>query len=161
MVPLRFRHARIINPFLLQMGLVTQLAALSRATRPQPGQIDACSLLKKAEVEAAVGHPVPEPRKQQAGNVSSCTYEDSQTHRLIATLEVVASTDPTQAREIFKARSQSLAKTEPVGGLGDDARWNPISMNLHVLRGKYVVSVVTQRLDAAKKLVANTLQRLP
>lgn len=81
---------------------------------------------------------------------------------MIAVWEVVAATDAAQAREVFNARSQSVARVQPVSGLGDDARWNATSMNLHVLKEKYVISVATPRgLDAAKKLAAIALQRLP
>ncbi len=164
MAPMRLNFLRIINRFVLPLCCLVQLAAFSGAASAQEARsrIDACSLVTKAEVEAAVGRPVPEPKKQQAGNVAACSYMDPQTGMVIVVFEVFAGNDAAQARDVFKQRSQSAAPVQSVSGLGDDARWNMVSKALNVLKGKYVVSVATPRgLDAAKKLAASALRRLP
>lgn len=164
MTPMRLRCFRSISTSVLPLCCLVQLAASSGAASAQAARsrIDACALVTKAEVEAAVGRPVPEPKKQQVGNMASCSYMDPQTQRVIAVLEVFAGDDIAQARDVFKQRSRSAAPVQSVSGLGDDARWNAVSMLLNVLKGQYVVSVAIPRgLDAAKKLAASALQRLP
>lgn len=161
---MRLHCLRIATGSVLTLCCLVQLGASTPAAGAQAarGRLDACSLVTKAEVEAVAGRSVPEPTKAQAGSQASCSYLDPQARMMIAVVEVFAGNDAAQGREIFKQRSQSAAQVQAVSGLGDDARWNAISKTLTVLKEKYVLSLVTpQGLDAARKLAANALTRLP
>lgn len=142
------------------------------------GLIDACSLLTQAEVEAAVGRPVLAPRKEEAANLSTCSYGDP-TLPLVAgrplpvlTIGVFVGSDAqyyagaaAQARDSFETGRKNAASVQPVSGLGDDAYWDKIFHSLHVLKGKYEVEVEIKSdaggLDAARGLAVKVLSRLP
>jgi hypothetical protein len=51
-------------------------ASPTRTASPAAVPIDACSLLTKAELEAAIGRPVAEPRKKEDANLTNCEYGD-------------------------------------------------------------------------------------
>lgn len=147
------------------------------STPAAASQVEACTLLTQAEVEAAVGRPVLQPKAEQAANLACCSYGDPETPIVsAATLCVFVGSDAdyfagaaAQTRETFEQFKSNAASAEPVSELGEDAYWDDVFGTLHVLDGHYEVNLELMldneeegaALAAAKALAAQALQRLP
>ena len=143
------------------------------------GAIDPCSLLTKAEVEAAVGRSVLGPQKEQAGHLAICSYGDPAVPLVngrplsqIVTISVLVGSDAeyhagaaAQAKSAFEIGRKNAASVQPVSGLGDDAYWDRVWRSLSVLRGEYEFEVKITAdaggLDVARNLAAKIQERLP
>lgn len=127
--------------------------------------LDACTLLTKPEVEAAIGAPVKDPEKQALGPMVACTFQDPTNPIItVASVTVFIGADAKEAASIHELGKRD---GQAVAGLGDDAYLGPFG-NLEVLKGKYSVSVSvvstsegTDRLSVAKSLASKALARLP
>lgn len=144
---------------------------------PAPAsQVDACALLTQAEVEAAVGRPVSEPKAEQVANLACCSYGDPEAPIVsAASLCVFVGSDAdyfagaiAQARETFEL-ARGNAEARPLSGLGDEAYWDQVFEDLSVLSGPYLISLDISlddeddeaTLAAAQELMAQALPRLP
>jgi len=142
------------------------------------GVIDACSLLAKAEVEAAVGHPVLAPRREQVLNTSTCFYGDPQAppeklepSPIVSVSVFVGGMEehfpgfPMEAKDAFEMEKKNTATPQPIGAFGDDAYWEESRRALMLRRGNYMIEIKLQPdaggQSAAKILATKVLERLP
>jgi hypothetical protein len=142
----------------------------AQATAPAsaPDQIDACALLSKADVEAAVGRPVQDPVGDSIANLFGCRYRDPQdpsgTENMVRVAVLVAD-NAADARDVQETSRSNAAEVNPVAGLGDDAYWDAINRSLNVVKGAYHVTLSVSHdaggLDSARKLAEQLLPRLP
>jgi hypothetical protein len=96
------------------LALALPLAAHARATK------DACGLLTRAQVAAAIGEPV----KTTKGGVSStgafyCTWTGNDTHLLTRGISLTAATDFVSQR--YTSYLKLIKRATPVHGLGTAA----------------------------------------
>jgi hypothetical protein len=129
---------------------------------------DACSLLQKAEVEAAVGRPVKAPVADTAANLQTCSFIDPHDPAgldNVVLLAVLTASNATAAREVLEIARTNAAGATPVTGIGDIAFWDELLRSLEVVKGAYEVSIHLSSdaggLPTARKLVQQALSRLP
>jgi hypothetical protein len=98
--------------------------------------IEACSLLTKADAEAATGEKLGDPE----GKKSACTFIDKDGVKVVL-LEVDSLNDPSTAKQMFDIGRSNDA--EPASGIGDAAVWGELmgAQRLRVLKGSYVVTL--------------------
>jgi hypothetical protein len=140
------------------------------ATPPQAssGEIDACTLVSKAEVEAAIGTTVLDPKPQQFPNLSSCDFNDPATPVFrLASVTVVTEPSGDGARSLFDLGKSNANDPQTIDGIGEDAYWDETLSTLDTLKGKYEVSVSVSpgegvdKLTAAKAIAAKVVANLP
>jgi hypothetical protein len=138
------------------------------ATQAAPEQLDACSLLTKAEVEAAVGRAVKNPVGDTTANVFGCNYGDPRDPAgldKVVAVGVLAGNDAAAARQVLETARSNAAHAEPVAGLGDMAFWDDAPRFLQVAKGRYELSLYLSHdaggRDTARKLAGLLLARLP
>ena len=135
---------------------------------PTGAEIDPCALVTRAEVEAAVGATVLDPKPERLANLASCSFHDPAAPIFsLASVNVFAAASESDAQEIFDLAKGNAADVQEVDGLGDDAYWDDILGTLQVLEGTYEISVdvasgegADQR-RAAEDIAARALSRLP
>jgi hypothetical protein len=150
---------------LLLVGMLLLMVSRAQTAQRPPAPIDACSLVTKAEVEAAVGAPVTEPQKRQEANQTNCEFGDAKapvfTTRLWVSVTTGASASQAKAEHDMN-RMFVAADLRPVSGVGDDAFWNSRVTALWVLRGKHQFSIHrAPNPETAKSLALKILHRLP
>jgi len=153
------------------------------AQKPAPAAstppVNACALLTKADVESVAGKSVAAGRKEDAGPLTTCAYDDPTAPQVggrgisqVLTLAVMTGEagayykGPTsQAKDSFEIARKNSASDETVTGLGDVAYWDKILRNLNVASGRYFVTVgVESRADGlsvAKAAATKALAKLP
>ena len=133
--------------------------------------IEACSLLKQAEVEATIGTKVGEPAPDtgRLGEVpfSHCTYKIKNDAELVAVLLTVYTYQSKAEVKAFfeKARKEVGAETTPVMGIGDVAYWWKDKATLFVSEDEHILSVflgpgVDESLKAAQGIAQTALKRI-
>lgn len=142
--------------------------------QPDIAQIDACSLLSQADIEALVGRSASEPHEERAGELSICSYGDPDSPKLgerpmnnIAQLSVFTGGDTyfagplQQAEDAFKMIEENAGDIEPVAGVGDRAYWT--GTILRALRAPYFIEVEVDPAsrEAAEKIAAAMLKKIP
>ena len=148
------------------------------AAAPTP-PADACALLTKADVEGVAGKSVVAGRKEDAGPLTTCAFDDPTAPQVggrgisqVLTLAVMTGEagayykGPTsQAKDSLEIARKNSASDETVTGLGDVAYWDKILRNLNVASGRYFVTVgVESRADGlavAKAAATKALAKLP
>jgi hypothetical protein len=148
------------------------------AAAPTP-PVDACALLTKGDVEGVAGKSVLAGRKEDAGPLTTCAFDDPTAPQVggrgisqVLTLAVMTGETgayykgPTsQAKDSFEIARKNSASDETVTGLGDVAYWDKILRNLNVASGRYFVTVgVESRADGlsvAKAAATKALAKLP
>jgi hypothetical protein len=145
-----------------------QQTGIATATpKPPGGALDACSLLTKEEVEAALGTSVTEPEREETPQLVFCSFNDPQTPiRTLVLVSIFMGKDADQAREIYRLSKSNAADAQTVGGIGDEAFWDGILTDLQVLKGKYAIEIDVSpdgydALAVAKELAGKVLSRLP
>jgi len=134
---------------------------------PSGAAIDPCSLLTKAEVEAAIGASVTEPEPEAAANLVACSYNDPETPIFsLVSVTVFIGGDANEASDVYELTKDNAADAETVGGIGNDAFWDSVLNGLEVLEGKYDVRIDVSpdggdELAIAKDLAAKVVDRLP
>jgi hypothetical protein len=142
------------------------------AAAPAAGQVKACALLTKAEVEAAIGRQVTAPLEEQVAQLSGCRFGDPEApvmngRPLFAHVSVSALTfaSPAAADDVFELGRRNAAAVQTVAGLGDEAFWDDILHTLWVRKGRYELELEVAKdlggVTAAKALAAKALARLP
>jgi len=150
----------------------TQTAAAATRTAtatPQPssGTIDACSLLTKAEVEAAIGTSVTGPEPEQSANLVACNFNDPNTPIFhLVSVSVLIGENANDASDVYELAKSNAADAQTVGGIGNDAFWDSVLNGLEVLKGKYDIRIDVSpdggdQLAIAKDLAAKVVARLP
>jgi hypothetical protein len=122
--------------------------------------LDACQLLTRQEVEAALGTPVGDP-PQATG--TACRWA-ARSGPDAAMVTVIVHESPAQARKAFQ-KAVEVNGYKTVSGLGDGAYSSPM-YDLTVLSGKYELAVDVSLLadeagPVARKLAAQAGKRLP
>src|SRR5262245_2271117 len=117
----------------------------SHFTQDAATDIDACSLLTRAEVEKAIETPVlqPESEASKLGDVpvSRCTFKKS-ADQIDVVLTVYTYQSKNDAQESFERSRQRAEDSEPVKGLGDGAYWWKSTATLFVMKGSHVMSIL-------------------
>jgi len=141
--------------------------------------VDACALLTKADVENVAGKSVAAGRKEDAGPLSTCAFDDPTAPQVggrgisqVVTLAVMTGEagayykgPNSQAKDSLEIARKNSASDETVTGLGEVAYWDKILRNLNVASGRYLVTVGvesrTDSLSVAKAAATKALAKLP
>jgi hypothetical protein len=131
------------------------------------GEIDACALVTKDEVEAALGKMVLDPKSQQFPSLATCDFNDPATS-YIKLVSVTVHTEPgaSDARTLFEQFTANGSDQQAVTGVGDDASWDSGLTTLEILQDKYEITVAmapaegTDQLTAAKTIAAKVVAGL-
>lgn len=141
------------------------------ATAPTPASggvlQDACTLLTKAEVEAALATPVGEVLSSLPGTqFPACEFSAPRSRaELLVQVVVNPFFNSNAARGAFDALKPSNAVN--VSGLGDGAYWIADTGRLALLKGNHIVSVDVResggkdRQAVARELAAKAIPRVP
>lgn len=140
-------------------------------------KVDACSLVTKQEVEAAIGHKVLAPEKDEEAN--SCYFgdpeggvEDGHAVSQLVTVTVFAAGPgeirdgvAAAARDAFEAAKKNATSVQALNDIKDEAYWDEVMGSIHVVKGNYSIEIniasETPTLAAARKLVEKVLAKLP
>lgn len=130
------------------------------------GNLDACSLLTRAEVQTATKKPVLAPAKSQVANVASCGFGDPKdATSKVVDLSVLVAANAVDARRALSIAKSNAADVQPITGLGDEAYWDKFLRTLRVAKGRYQLDLVLDSeaggVETAKTLAAKVLSRLP
>jgi hypothetical protein len=141
--------------------------------------VDACTLLTKADVEGLAGKSVAAGRKEDAGPLSTCAFDDPTAPQVggrgtsqVLTLAVMTGEAgayykgaTSQAKDSLEIARKNSASDEPVTGLGEVAYWDKILRNLNVASGRYYVTIEVESrndgLAVAKGAATKVLAKLP
>jgi hypothetical protein len=142
------------------------LAILPCGTGALHAQVNACTLLSQAEVEAAVGRPVTAPVEERLPHQSGCAFGDPEAPLFrLAGLHVLTFDAPAAAGDVFAIAKRNAASVDAQAGLGDEAFWDTVLHTLRIRKGRYVVAMDVPNglggLAPAKVLAAKALAKLP
>jgi hypothetical protein len=157
-------------------GQATPKPASQAAQKQAVPQVTACSLLKKNEVDAAVGRAVLEPIEEKAAQLSTCDFGDPEAPMVagravnrIAGVSVFSGGNTyyagpvAQVAGIYDMALKNASDPQTVTGLGDKAFW--ANHTLRVLRGPYLVEIEVRvggrDREISEQLMKTMLQRLP
>jgi hypothetical protein len=128
--------------------------------------VQACELLKTAEVEALVGAPVSEPRRTHKEHappqqwMSMCNYY-SEAKQISIGITIVPHGRNVTGAEALALYAAELKKSlgndyqlEVVQGIGDHAGWEAGVKQLTIFQGPFmvIVGIVSPKLEGAKAL---------
>ena len=128
--------------------------------------LDACALLTKAEVEAAIGKSVLEPVQQNVPPTYSCDYNDPDTPIFsLASVSVIVSDTTEQAKGMFDQIHENAEDDEAVTGIGQAAYWSQ-AFGFDALVGRFLVTVdvdpqIADQKNIEQALAAKAIARLP
>src|SRR5262249_7464134 len=89
------------------------------------GNLDPCSPLITAEVQAATKKPVLAPAKSQVANMASCGFGDPKdASSKVVDLNVLVAANAADARHALSIAKSNAADVQPVAGLGDEGYWD-------------------------------------
>lgn len=132
------------------------------------GGLDVCGMVTKADVEAAIGTSVLDPKPSHFPNYDYCDFNDPAASGLrLVTASVVTGSSASDAKDAFDLSKSNANSPQAVAGLGDDAFWDDTLGTLDIVKGQYEVSVDVAPLDnldrvaAAKAVAAKVLANLP
>ncbi|MBI2953355.1 MAG: hypothetical protein HYY30_03510 [Chloroflexi bacterium] len=150
-------------------GAVPPTSAPATAKTSAPaGQAspEACPVLTRQEVEAALSKPVlPADVLITEGYLISCSFRDKERPALSLVSVIVQS--GSQAKLGYQTRKSLATDQKSVTGLGDDAFWEESDDNLEVLMGDNAVVLTIDdeaagdRPKVAQGLTKKVLERLP
>jgi hypothetical protein len=152
-------------------------AAPAPAASAPVAPVDACTLLTKADVESLAGKAVLAGRKEEAGPLVTCSFDDPTAPQVggraisqVLTLAVMTGQEgayyagaSAQAKDSLEIARKNSASDETVAGLGDAAYWDKILRRLSLASGRYLVTVSVQdnNLTVAKAAAVKALAKLP
>jgi hypothetical protein len=150
------------------LGLLA-MPVLSSASINTPQDVEACQLLTRAEIQSALGQPVPEGLKDDGTTgemkFSHCTYfkeKGSQLTTMLLTVWTYKSEDV--VKQSFEASIKEAGDMEKVTGVGDGAFWWKDKTTFFVIKDNHMVSMFlgedVASLEAAKKLAGIAVKRL-
>ena len=127
--------------------------------------LDACTLITKAEVDAATKHVVAPGAKETVANLSTCGFADPKLPVLKpVSLSVLATPTAADAKKAYEIAKSNAASVEAVAGVGEQAYWDKYLHTLRTTKGKYQVDLTVDGdfggLVAAKLLLVKALTRL-
>jgi hypothetical protein len=140
-------------------------AATPQPPRPQPPAVDSCTLVTKAEAEAALGMAVGDPVRGDVPPVYSCTFQSADRLNNVS-VTVTSYTDARQAHDAY-VMAVKINDYKEFEGLGDRAYESLVS-DVNVLKGRFEVSVDLSsslskdvEVKRAREIAARALERLP
>jgi hypothetical protein len=147
-------------------------AAPAITAQSQPVPLDACSLMSRADVEAATARSAREPQRDNAANLYTCTYGDAKQPLVngksidpLASVGVFVGDTPAAAKWVLDLARKNAASVQPVTGIGPDAFWDDATRGVRTVKGRYMVDVDIAAdaggLAAAKALTMKVLAKLP
>lgn len=142
-------------------------ASTPQSTAAPAPAVNACALVTKAEVDAAVGRSLLDPKTTNSAGMSSCEFADPKLPiAKIVTLTVVVGTNPADVKDAMDlAKSNAAAgAVQVIADLGDAAYWDNVLHALTVNKGRYQLEVFVDPdagLKAARAVMAKALTRLP
>ena len=127
--------------------------------------LDACTLITKAEVDAATKHVVAPGAKSNVANLSTCAFADPKSPIMKpVALKVLVATNAADAKKAYEIAKSNAASVDAVAGVGEQAHWDKYLHTLMTTKGKYQVDLTVDEdfggLDAAKPLLVKALARL-
>ena len=135
-------------------------------------QVEACSLVSRAEVETITGRSALDPAGERAAELSTCDFGDPEAPKLggrplahVARLAVFSGGTSyyagpvAQAASVYETAEKGAGGVVQVSGMGEKAHWS--DGTLRVLRGPYMIEVEVEERGTAEKLAAAMLKRLP
>lgn len=146
----------------------------SSAGKVEVAQVDACSLLTKAEVDAITGRASLEPREDRVAELSICSFGDPEAPKVgdrplgnVAKLSVFSGgtgyyAGPLQqVRDAYEMIEKNAGDLTPVQGLGEKAHWT--GRLIRALRGPYFIEVEVDgnSREMAEKIAAQMLTKIP
>jgi Protein of unknown function (DUF3558) len=156
------------QPTVTSVARTPAAASASPSAQASANDVDPCSLITKAEAEAALGEPVQEPKVTTLG-MRTCSFlpvKESLDKRIVS-VGVQRAGGPNL--DAIKQVTSETANTAPVPGIGEKAVWEKGGVDeLWILQGNALIRVVVStpakpesvRLDAAKHLAQSVLGRL-
>jgi predicted small secreted protein len=124
------------------------------------GPVDACSILRKQDADAAFGSPMAEASRFTTPLVSGCAYESPTGY---VSFEIVRWANEAIAQASVR-EYQSDSDFRRVTGVGDEAYWSDAYHELVVRKGTYefVISVHGRNeANLAREVASRVLGRLP
>ncbi len=150
-------------PVAPEAQIATQAIAPT-VNQPAKNAINPCTLITKAEAEAAVGAQVGEPKEDSYPPLYGCRFE-ADVLKFVG-ISLIEFNDEQQAEEAFQWEID-LNHYEEVSGIGDRAL-KPEIGDISVLKGKYEVTISMVNdsdkeacYEKAKELAALAISRLP
>ena len=155
-------------------GAVTTNPQSTATEQVKVAQVDACSLLSKAEIEAITGRAALESREERAAELSICVYGDPESPKIgdrplidIAKLSVFSGGSGyyagplKQAQDGFDMIERNAGDVTPVEGIGERAYWT--GGTLRALRGAYFIEVEVDgdSREMAEKIAMQLLAKIP
>jgi len=138
-------------------------ASPTQSIRTAQGKPDACALVTKADVEAALGWSMEGPEARPMAGGTQCSYKSAVKQISVEAMDNNVGYEPDYFAIDKKGAGMTekiLGKSQPITGIGDDAYWDG---SLHVLR-KHVYFIVrasglgTQSMETAKTLAQKALE---
>ncbi len=123
------------------------------------GEIDACSLLSAADVEAVIGEAPEAGIDQGSGDLFACSWQGATTPTELVTISVYAHPDADTAREQYGFVTEGLEGVD-ILGLADEA-WYTEAIGLQALSGRYVIAIDNTGDDRKMSSLALAQQILP
>lgn len=146
----------------------TDAPATPAATGAPAVTLDVCSLVAKADIEAAIGAPVLDGKPEQAANLFTCSYAEPEFSNFSAAgVAVLVADNASDAKEAYDLAKSNAAEVQEVDGLGEAAYWDSILNTMQILEGRYELSVDVSseegrdQLAAARAIATKALAALP
>lgn len=136
-----------------------------RDSDPRHAGRDACTLVTKSEVGAAIGTPIVEATNDR-GDRSKCIYRGAPGTYRIVEIEVnwTGGSEDVQTARVTGRAFGGFGKVADVPGIGDDAVMMPMNSGLIVRKGDTAITVdmrmAPKDVNIAKAIAAKALSRL-
>lgn len=151
-----------------KIGSLLLIALLLTAGGKSQENTNACGLLKKSEVETAIGTSVLEPQKDDGkmGEISfsHCTYKKN-ADLIGVLLTVWTYKNKAEVKKGFDAAMKQAGDMEPVSGFGDGAYWWKSKNTFFVTKDKHMATIFLGTdiagLNAAKDMAEKVVKRMP
>jgi len=155
-------------------GAATNTPPAAATEQTEVAQVDACSLLAKAEIEATTGRAVLRPSEERTAELSTCSYGDLESPKIgdrplidVAKLSVFSGGNGyyagplKQAQDGFDMIERNAGNVTPVEGISERAYWT--GDTLRALRGAYFIEVEVDgdSREMAEKIATQMLARMP
>ena len=134
--------------------------------------LNACSLLTKTDIQAAVGKPVLDGMPDQAAELATCAYGNPSAPQVggrptdvLVSLGVFTGSQPGQAKGAFDIAKKNAAEVDAVSGIGEEAFWDKYVRSLRVFKGNHLLDVSLGAdlgdLKTARAIAEQALAKLP
>lgn len=126
-------------------GAATEAPEVTEAPADQPseagaaGELDVCSMLSAADVEAVIGEAPEAGIDEGSGDLFACSWQGATTPTELVTVSVYAHPDAGAAREQYTGMIEGFDGVDIVG-FADEATYTD-GYGLQVLAGRYTLSI--------------------